>query len=149
MVFAYSLAVLSIVEAGTPPIFGEPVLWDFGGLGIRSMEYSSFHKTYFIIAGRADESDEFALYRWSGDKKSQPKLVQKLTTEAKDFSFEALIPFEESDRLLLLSDDGSLLIKVAGPHECMEGEYRKDGTCPNKFLLDPNKKTFRALHIIP
>ena len=51
--------------------------------------------------------------------------------------------------MLLLSDDGSLLIKVAGPHECVEGEYRKDGTCENKFLLDPNKKTFRALWLDP
>ena len=138
-----------VVERGETPIFGEPILWDLGGLGIRSMEYSPFHKTYFIIAGEADESDVFALYRWSGERQNKPVLVQKLMTKSNNFNPEALIPFEGSNRLLLLSDDGSLPIKVAGPHECMEGEYRKDGTCENKFLLDPNKKTFRALWLIP
>jgi hypothetical protein len=138
-----------IVEKGEAPVFGEPILWDFGGLGIRSMEYSVFHKTYFIIAGEADESDEFALYRWSGKKGSKPVFVKKLDTKKKNLTPEALIPFENSNRFLLLSDDGSLLIKVAGPHECMEGEYRKDGTCENKFLLDPNKKTFRAFWLVP
>ncbi|MFC1633848.1 DUF3616 domain-containing protein [Planctomycetota bacterium] len=138
-----------VVEAGEAPVFGEPMLWDLRGLGIRSMEYSSFHKAYFIIAGEADESDEFALYRWSGDKESKPIRVKKLTVEAHRFGPESLIPFEGSSRLLLLSDDGSLSIKVAGPHKCAKGEYRKDGTCPNKFLLDPNQKTFRALWLDP
>lgn len=138
-----------VVEKGEAPVFGEPILWDLGGLGIRSMEYSPFHKVYFIIAGEADESDKFALYRWPGERENKPVFLQRLTEEAKSFSPEALIPFESSNRLLLLSDDGSLPIKVAGPHECIEGEYRKDGTCENKFLLDPNKKTFRAFWLIP
>jgi len=134
-----------IVEASEAPVFGESILWDLRGLGIRSMEYSPFHKAYFIIVGEADESDEFALYRWSGKRQNKPMLVQKLATGENNFNPEALIPFEGSNRLLLLSDDGSLPINVAGPHECMEGEYRKDGTCENKFLLDPHKKNFRAL----
>ena len=138
-----------IVEKKEAPDFGEPMLWDLEGLGIRSMEYSPFHKAYFIIAGEADERDNFALYRWTGERQSKPVLVQKLTVKAKSFGPEALIPFEGSNRLLLLSDDGSLPIKVAGPHECAKGEYRKDGTCENKFLLDPNKKTFRAFWLIP
>jgi len=138
-----------IFERGEAPIFGKPLLWDLDGLGIRSMEYSPFHKACFIIAGQADENEKFVLYRWSGEREPRPVFVRKLTPKAKKFSPEALIPFEASDRLLLLSDDGSLPIKVAGPHECMEGEYRKDGTCENKYLLDPNKKTFRALWLIP
>ncbi|MEJ2702445.1 MAG: DUF3616 domain-containing protein [Sedimentisphaerales bacterium] len=138
-----------VIEAGESPVLGELMLWDLDGLGIRSMEYSPFHKTYFIVAGAADESDKFALYRWSGKKEGQPTLAQKLTAIASNFSPEALIPFENSNRLLLLSDDGSLLIKVAGPHECAEGKYRNDGTCENKFLLDPHKKTFRALWFTP
>lgn len=138
-----------VIEKGEVSVFGEPMLWDLGGLGIRSMEYSAFHKVYFIIAGKVDESDEFVLYRWSGERQSKPVLIQKLIVEAKSFGPEALIPFEGSNRLLLLSDDGSLPIKVAGPHECMEGEYRKDSTCENKFLLNPNKKTFRAFWLIP
>jgi hypothetical protein len=44
----------------------------------------------------------------------------------------------------MLSDDGSLLVKVAGEWECMEGEYRKDGTTLNKYLVNPGRKTFRG-----
>jgi len=135
-----------IVERGETPAFGEPILWDLQGLGIRSMEYSGFHKAHFIVAGGPDDDDVgFDLYRWSGEREQKPVLVRKLDTGRSEFTPEALIPFETSGRLLLLSDDGSIPVKVAGPHECAKGEYRKDGTCLNKYLLDPNKKTFRAL----
>jgi len=140
-----------LVERGEAPIFGEPLLWDLRGLGIRSMEYSHFHKAYFIIAGGPNDDDEdgFVLYRWSGKPEQKPALVRKLDVAQSQFSPEALVPFAGSERLLLLSDDGSIPIKVAGPHECAEGEYRKDGISLNKFLLDPNKKTFRALWLVP
>ena len=55
------------------------------------------------------------------------------------------MPSENLGRFLLLSDDGSLRIKVDGPADCLEGEYRDDGTCLNKYLLDPDKKTFRGI----
>ncbi|MFH1718098.1 MAG: DUF3616 domain-containing protein, partial [Planctomycetota bacterium] len=135
-----------IVERGETPVFGEPILWDLQGLGIRSMEYSGFHKTYFIIAGGPDDDDAgFVLYRWSGRKGQKPVLVRKLDTGRSEFTPEALIPFAGSDRLLLLSDDGSIPVKVAGPHECLEGEFEKDGTCLNKYLANPDRKTFRGI----
>lgn len=140
-----------IIDKGEKPVFGEPLLWDLAGLGIRSMEYSPFHKAYFIIAGGPDDDNEggFVLYRWSSKPDSLPVPERKLSLGKSKFTPEALIPFENSGRLLMLSDDGSLVVKVAGPHECAEGEYRKDGTCLNKFLLDPNKKTFRAMWLVP
>jgi hypothetical protein len=138
-----------VVERAETPIFGEPILWDMKGLGIRSMEYSNFHKAYFVIAGSFDEGDEFALYSWSGKKEMAPVLVRQLSSDGSKFNPEALVPFENSGKLLLLSDDGSLRVKVAGPHECLDGEYRKDGTCQNKYLLDPNKKTFRGILLVP
>jgi hypothetical protein len=138
-----------VIERQDEPILGEPILWDLAGLGIRSMEYSPFHKAYFIIAGPRDEESKFALYSWSGNTKNQPVLVCPLSFEESDFTPEALIPFKNSAGLLLLSDDGSLAVKVTGPHECLEGEFREDGTCPNKFLLDSNKKTFRAIRLTP
>lgn len=140
-----------LVERGEAPVFGEPLQWDLAGLGIRSMEYSPFHKAYFIIAGGPDDDDEggFVLYRWSGKPDEKPALVRKLDFAQSQFSPEALVPFAGSNRLLLLSDDGSIPVKVAGPHECAEGEYRQDGTSLNKFLLDPNKKTFRATWLVP
>jgi hypothetical protein len=133
-----------IIENGEKPIFGEPLLWDLKGLGIRGMKYSIFHKTFFIIAGGHDEDDGFAFYRWSGRPDSQPEFLRGLNFGGSEFSPETLIPFEKSGRLLMLSDDGTLMVKVAGEWECMKGEYHKDGTCLNKYLANPEKKTFRG-----
>ncbi len=137
----------SVLERGRPPIFGEPILLDLAGLGIRSMEYSRFHKAYFIIAGSFDDSPKFALYRWSGKKEKSPVIVRRLNQS--DFSPEAMVTFNNSDRFFVLSDDGSLHIKVDGAWECMKGEFRKDGTCQNKYLIDPEKKTFRRIWLTP
>ncbi|MHC4160369.1 MAG: DUF3616 domain-containing protein, partial [Planctomycetota bacterium] len=51
-----------VIEQKKSPIFADPLLWDLKGYGIRSMEYSHFHKAYFIIAGAHDEKPGFALY---------------------------------------------------------------------------------------
>jgi len=136
-----------VIENGEAPIFGEPILWNLTGLSIRSMEYSYFHKAYFIIAGDADESPKCALYRWSGEREKRPVLVRQLNQ--KDFTHEALITFKNSNKFLVLSDDGTLEVKVSGAWECMEGEFRKDGTSLNKYLLDPKKKTFRGIWLEP
>jgi hypothetical protein len=139
----------AVIESSAAPIFDEPMLWDLGGLGIRSMEYSHFHKAYFIIAGSHDESSKSVLYRWSGRADEPPKFVRDLHMLQKDFTPEALVVFEKSNRLLMLSDDGSLPIKVTDDSECMDGQLNKDGTCPNKFLADPDKKSFRAIWFTP
>ena len=136
-----------VIEKGKAPVFGEPILWDLKGLGIRSMEYSRFHKACFVIAGGPDEDEGFALYRWSGKPESPPVLECELSLGKSKFSPEALIPFEKSGRLLMLSDDGSLLVKVASAWECLEGEYRKDGTTLNKYLANPGRKTFRGIWV--
>jgi len=134
-----------VIERREVPIFGEPILWDLAGLGVRSMEYCRFGEAYFIVGGSSDEDDEFALYRWSGQRNVLPAKIRSLSSDRDKFTPEALVPFENSGRFLLLSDDGSLRIKVAGPGDCMEGEYRSDGTCLNKYLADPAKKTFRGV----
>jgi hypothetical protein len=136
-----------VIERGSEPMFGAPMLWDLGGLGIRSMEYSDFHKAFFIIAGPYNEDIEFALYRWSGEKDKPPVLVRKLRQDISSFKPEALICFKNSGKFLLLSDDGSLAIKVSSPSECEEGELSGDGTCLNKYLTDQNKKYFRAIWV--
>jgi len=132
-----------IVDRGDMP----PILWDFAGLGIRSMEYSPYHKAYFIVAGAFDGTAEFALYRWSGKADEQPRPVKRMSQS--DFGPEALIPFKSSPRLMLLSDDGTLPVPVADESQCMEDKLNTDGTCPNKFLLDPNRKTFRGILLTP
>jgi hypothetical protein len=137
----------AVLEKNRTPVFGEPILLDLASLGIRSMEYSHFYKAYFIIAGTFNDSPKFALYRWSGKRAEPPKLVRQLSQS--DFSPEAMVTFKYSHKFFMLSDDGSLLIKVDGAWECMKGEFRKDGTCQNKYLIDPEKKTFRGIWLTP
>jgi len=138
-----------IVERSESPAFGEPILWDLRGLGIRSMEYSGFHNAYFIVAGGPDdEGSDFFLCRWSDIARERPILIRPLNLSTQ-FTAEALIPFAGSGRFLLLSDDGSIPVKVSGPHECAKGQYRKDGTCQNKYLLDSEKRTFRGIWLRP
>jgi hypothetical protein len=134
-----------IIERAEPPIFGAPVLWNLGGLGIRSMEYSRFHNVYFIVAGPHNGETGFALYRWSGIKDVPPVLVRELSPDESNFSPETLVTFKKSAGLLLLSDDGSLAINVSDASECMEGKLSKDGKCLNKYLTDHKKKYFRAI----
>jgi hypothetical protein len=134
-----------IIERAKPPIFGAPILWNLGGLGIRSMEYSHFHKVYFIVAGPHNGEPGFALYRWSGTKSVPPVLVRELCLDESSFNPEALVTFKYSAGLLLLSDDGSLAINVSDASECMEGKMSKDGKCLNKYLTEHKKKYFRAI----
>lgn len=138
-----------VIEGSQEPVFGEPILWDLKGCGIRSMEYSHFHKAYFIIAGPHNEESIFALYRWSGKKGTPPSLVQEIDSDKCNLNPEALVTFETCAGLLLLSDDGSLLIDVSDASECMEGRLRSDGKCLNKYLTNPEKKYFRGIWLKP
>ena len=138
-----------VIDKKDDPVFGDPIFWDLHGLGIRSMEYSAFHKTYFIIAGPHSSRREFVLYKWSGKKDDKPVPIQRIVSETNDFTPEALIPFNNSPKLLLLSDDGTLLADISALNDCMEGELLDNGQCPNKFLTNPNQKFFRGIWLQP
>jgi len=138
-----------VIEKTEPPIFAPPLLWDLKGLGIRSMEYSHFHKAYFIIAGPHNDKSSFALYRWSGEKNLTPTFVRKIHFDKFNFTPEALVVFRNLPKFLLLSDDGTLPIDISDDSECMPDRLRQDGRCPNKYLTDPNKKSFRAIWLKP
>ena len=138
-----------VVERAHRPVFGKPLLWDLGGLGIRSMEHSRYHQAYFILAGPHNGQSRFALYRWSGQRDKQPVLVRQIDTAETEFVPEALAVFDGSESLWLLSDDGSLTIDVASASECVEGQLLQDGRCQNKHLTDPNKQSFRGMWLKP
>ncbi len=137
-----------VIEKGAEPVFGEPVLWDLAGLGIRSMEYSDFHKGYFIVAGPTGGESKFVLYRWSGKKDDQPMLIQKIY-EDNNFTLETVSTFMDFKRMLLLSDDGTLVVDVSGASECMKGKLIDGNKCLNKYLTNPMKKTFRGIWLEP
>ena len=132
--------VLSVVWSA------KPLLWDLEGLGISDMTYGESLRAYFIIAGPHNKGNRFALYRWSGKVEDPPIRVRPdLGSEYPHFTPEVLIGFGAQARLLILSDDGTRVVQIAGPQECREGELLPDGRCLNKSLLDTNRKTFRGL----
>jgi hypothetical protein len=136
-----------VIEKRQPPVFDDPILWDLKGFGIRSMEYSPFHNAFFLIAGpHNDRPAEFVLYRWSGRKDEAPQLVRSINS---NLNPEALVIFKNSDKLFLLSDDGSLVVDISDASECMHGRLREDGKCLNKHLTNPAKKHFRAIWLQP
>lgn len=134
-----------IVEKNQAAIFGKPLLWNLQNRGVRSMGYSAFHQAYFIVAGPAGEQKDFAIYRWSGKPETPP--IRLMNINRKDFTPEALTPVGDGSQLLLLSDDGTLPIKVEDPGQCDPGKLLEEGRCPNKYLTDPAKKTFQGLLI--
>lgn len=135
----------AIVTAGQAAQFGSPILLDVEGLGIRSIEYitpASGAAFYVIAAGPADGENKFAFYTWPGGDSPAKKLFVRLPEE---FAPEAIFQIPGTDRLWVLSDDGTLEKPVANAQECLSGELLKNGKCPNRFMADPNHRTFRAI----
>ena len=134
----------AVIEKGEKARLGQPLLWDLDNLGIRAMTYSPHHRALFVVAGPHSGQQRFALYRWSGNHVDPPRRVCSLDDVAAEFTPEALVAFEDSDRLYLLSDDGTRLVSVSGPQECLPGHWLPQGKSQNKHLLDADRKTFRG-----
>jgi hypothetical protein len=143
------LNAAAVVERGEEPRFEAPLLWDLGGLGVRDMVHSDFHRATFVLAGAAEDRREFALYRWSERREDAPALVRPLGSEMPSFNPEAIVASPGGPRLLLLSDDGTLPVAVARREECLEPDEGPSGTCPNKFLRDGARRSFRGVWVTP
>lgn len=139
----------AVVETGAAPEFGAPLLWDLGGLGIRSMTCADRHEAVLIVAGPHDDRPGFSLFRWSGRRDAPPVFVRRLDADGPPWQPEALVAMPGSGRLLALSDDGGIRVPVGSPAECLEGEYNSGGTCRNKHLRDLGRRFFRARWIAP
>lgn len=123
--------------------FGRIVLWELGGRGLRGMEYDPSEKIFYLLAGPVDEESRCALYIWDGDWEDPPRLVWEW--DGKDrFTPEGIAVHPVSGRLWIFSDDGMVEKEVNSPAECREGEILPDGKCPNKFLIDARRKSFRV-----
>ena len=138
----------AVIEEGARPVFEAAILLELGGRGIRSMEYRRADDSYLIIAGPVDEESDFALSRWRPEKQEQQLLVSKLGEDVKGFTPEALIIFEETGRVMVLSDDGTMPVEISDPSECADdGGLLGDGKCLNKYLRDQNRKSFRGMFL--
>lgn len=103
--------------------FGDPLLLDLGGRGVRAFSWWRGH--YVIAAGSTAGDGPSQLYLWNGGKK-----VRALTMPVGEtFNPEAFFTPETQDRFMVFNDQGSQLIDGV---EC-------------KKLKDPAQKHFTGI----
>lgn len=113
---------------GASARFGDPVLLDLDGLGVRGLSY--WRGRYLIAAGPFESGAVSRLYAWQGAGSAPTPLR---TPSLADFNPEAFFTPEERDEIMLLSDDGAREI---------DGERCKD-------LKDRRRMRFRGLWLKP
>jgi hypothetical protein len=105
------------------PSFGEAILLDLGGLGIRAMAYSPFHGAVLIIGGPIDEGGPFKLYKWTGDPADPPSLVQDLVVPTSSAP-EGIVVFPDSRYIQVLIDQGNFQIDGQSCKDAPEADQR-------------------------
>jgi len=120
-----------VVDTGAQAKFGKPVMLDLEGLGIRGLDYSAERGGYLISAGPHDTASRFAIYLWSGKPAEAPKKLGAVSIS--DFGPEGLVVFPDRREILLVSDDGALMVDGK---EC-------------KNLDDPNERKFKTTWFAP
>lgn len=90
--------------AGKAARFGQPVLLDLGGLGIRDM--GLWNGTYYLIAGPYDGVGKSKFFSWAGGQSAARHLKE---VDLKGLNPEAIIiyPDQGSHEIQLLSDDSA------------------------------------------
>ena len=119
-----------------------PIYLNLANRGIRSIEYSSAHQMYFIIAGSISGEGNSSIYSWSGSIKTNPKTIMTFSK----LNPEAIAPIKDSKQLYVLSDDGNV------KHQVKSNETNDkliDGASSCKSLKDYNKKRFRVISLNP
>ncbi|MEO8705322.1 MAG: DUF3616 domain-containing protein [Kofleriaceae bacterium] len=111
------------VIRGEPAKFAAPVLLALDGLGIRAM--TNYRGRYAIVAGHPIHARRSVLHVWNGIR-SVPRALRNV--DLLQFNAEAFVTRDEQDRIMLLSDDGSVMIDG---QEC-------------KHLTDSSRKQFHG-----
>ncbi len=104
-----------VVEDAAPPLLGDPLLLDLGGLGFRDMVVIG--EDYLILAGdfrdrNAEGAQPSALFAWPGPGGA----LRRLNVEFGDLNPEALIAFP-GEKVLIVSDDGA---RLTGRQKCKD-----------------------------
>lgn len=94
------------VIEGKTARFGDPILVDLGGLGIRGM-CGLESGGYLIVAGPSSGDASSALYLWSGDNGASRRIREVDFTGLNPEAI-ALFPDDHGSRFLVLSDDGTM-----------------------------------------
>ena len=123
-----SLLNADAVLSGATAQFGEALLLDLGGLGIRGMTWSPLHQAILLLAGPQDESTgPFQLLSWSGRSGDAPLLVEEITSAPADSAPEAIVTYPDTHDVQILFDQGDHLI---GSDAC------KDADTSDQFFSD-------------
>jgi hypothetical protein len=117
------------VLTGQPAEFGDPILLDLGGLGLRGI--GSTGRGYYLMAGPVDSEADCRLFLWSGGE-SQPQPIQGVRFPGINPEGICFHDAEGKSNFLVLSDDGTR--HVAG-QECKS--------------LPQSQRQFRAFRLIP
>lgn len=89
---------------GEPPRFGEPILLDLGGLGLRGIGATA--KGYYLLAGPDNGAAQSRLYFWAGDA-AAPRALNEV--QFPKINPEGICFMDVGGRqdALIVSDDGS------------------------------------------
>jgi hypothetical protein len=98
---------------------------------------------WLLFAGSLCARD-FAVFRYRAAAK---ELIQVKVAFPAEFTPEGLFVFPCQKTAWFISDDGTLEKRVSSPTECMPGCLLGNGRCPNKCLIDPEKRTFRVMGV--
>jgi hypothetical protein len=111
-----------------PARFGEPMLVDLGGRGVRDLAASGGH--YWIIGGSFEGGGKFHLYSWAGGTNVAEKIPE---AKFKGVNPEGLLfyPGTPPNEFQILSDDGTRKI---GGQDC-------------KLIKDPAGRRFRSFWV--
>ena len=106
---------------GSPPAFGDPLLLDLGGLGVR--EIGPAAAGYYIVAGAVDDEAEPRLFFWPGGSTQPEPAPRRLPL---GINPEAICFQDRTDKgdFLLLSDDGTRKINGTDCKLLPESERR-------------------------
>jgi hypothetical protein len=137
-----------VVEQGKLARFGEPILLDLDGRGIRSIDYMDGWKEYWIVAGSTGLSSkvDFEVFRYRHEDKNMTTIKVDFPDK---FTPEGLFALPGQKTVCFISDDGTIAKEIESPTDCIAGQLLPNGYCPNKFLVDLNKRTFRIFLFNP
>ena len=124
--------------------FGRILFWELGSRGLRSLEYDSYQRRFYLIAGAVDSETTSALFIWDGKEDHFPRKIFEWHESEPALTPEAIAIHPHQRTLWIFSDDGSLEIPVETPTDCQDGELLESGKCPNKYLTNDLEKTFRV-----
>jgi len=123
-----SLLNATEVVTGATTQFGEAVLLDLGGLGIRAMAWSPLHAAVLLIAGPHDDSaGPFRLFKWSGVAADAPVAVRDITGVPSSSAPEAIVTYPNTRDVQILFDQGD--------HD-VSGDPCKDASDSAKYFAD-------------